>query len=123
MEKVYYNKLCRDRMPELIAEKGFDCDVREMNHDEYRREIVRKVFEEAGGVSNHADRETLLKELSDLLITIDALKTEYDITDSELESAISRSLAEKGGFSRRLFLSWSSDVAYSPHDKKVSIDD
>jgi predicted house-cleaning noncanonical NTP pyrophosphatase (MazG superfamily) len=65
MEKIYYNKLCRDRVPDIIIGKGFECGVREVDHDEYKREIVRKVFEEASGVSNHLGRSSLVKELSD----------------------------------------------------------
>ena len=66
MEKIYYNKLCRDKVPEIIKAKGFECEIREVDHDEYKREIIRKVFEEASGVSNHTSRESLMKELADL---------------------------------------------------------
>ena len=117
MEKIYYNKLCRDKVPEIIIGKGFECDVREVDHDEYKREIVRKVYEEASGVSNHSGRSSLLKELADLLITIDAVKKEYSITDAELDEAIETSVEDKGGYEDRLYLSWSSDTEYSSHDQ------
>ncbi len=117
MEKIYYNKLCRDKVPEIIRGKGFECDVREVDHDEYKREIIRKVFEEASGVSNHSGRSGLLKELADLMITIDAVKKEYGITDEELSAAIDASIEDKGGYEERLYLSWSSDTEYSSHDQ------
>ncbi|QQR64457.1 nucleoside triphosphate pyrophosphohydrolase [Candidatus Kaiserbacteria bacterium] len=117
MEKIYYNKLCRDKVPEIIIGKGFECDVREVDHEEYQREIVRKVYEEASGVSNHSGRSSLLKELADLLITIDAVKKEYSITDAELDGAVEKSIEEKGGYEERLYLSWSSDTDYSSHDQ------
>lgn len=117
MEKIYYNKLCRDKVPEIIRGKGFECDVREVDHDEYKREIIRKVFEEASGVSNHSGRSGLLKELADLMITIDAVKKEYAITDAELDEAIETSVEDKGGYEERLYLSWSSDTEYSSHDQ------
>lgn len=123
MEKIYYNKLCRDKIPDIIREKGFECEVREVEHDEYKREIIRKVFEEASGVSNHTDRAHLLKELADLLITINAVKHEFEITDAEVTEAMTKSLVEKGGYDARLYLSWSSDTDYNSHDQGHGFDD
>lgn len=123
MDKIYYNKLCRDNVPDIIAAKGFACEVREVDHAEYRREIVRKVHEEAIGVSNHQTREELMKELADLVITLDALSKEYDISNEELDAAVGESLKEKGGYNKRLYISWSSDTEYNSHDKQHSIDD
>lgn len=123
MEKIYYNKLCRDRVPEIIKSKGFECEIREVDHDEYKREIIRKVFEEASGVSNHTSRESLLKELADLLITINAVKNEFEISDAEVTEAMTKSLVEKGGYDKRHYLSWSSDTEYLSHDQGRGFDD
>ncbi len=123
MEKIYYNKLCRDKVPDIIREKGFECEVRETDHDEYKREIIRKVFEEASGVSNHDGKEHLLKQLADLVITLDAVTAEYGITDDELDAAVEKSYEEKGGYEDRLYLSWSSDTDYSSHDQGHGFDD
>lgn len=123
MEKIYYNKLCRDKIPDIIASKGFECEVREVDHDEYKREIIRKVFEEASGVSNHSGRESLIKELSDLIITIDAVKKEYKIAEAELAAAVEKNIEEKGGYEDMLYLAWSSDTEYSSHDQGRGFDD
>jgi predicted house-cleaning noncanonical NTP pyrophosphatase (MazG superfamily) len=123
MEKIYYNKLCRDKVPEIIEAKGFECEVREVDHDEYKREIIRKVFEEASGVSNHSGRESLLKELADLVITLEAVAEEFNITDTELDAAVDKSLEEKGGYDAHLYLAWSSDTEYSSHDQGRGFDD
>ena len=123
MEKIYYNKLCRDKVPAIIAEKGFACEVRTVDHDEYKREIIRKVFEEASGVSNHVGRDGLLKELADLLITIDAVKAEYSISEEEIQHAVDKSIAEKGAYTDKLYLAWSSDTDYSSHDQGKGFDD
>lgn len=123
MEKIYYNKLCRDKVADIIIGKGFQCEVREVDHDEFKREIIRKVFEEASGVSNHSGRSSLLKELADLVITIDAVKKEFGITDEEVDEAVETSIEEKGGYEDRLYLSWSSDTEYSSHDQGHGFDD
>lgn len=122
-KKIFYNKLCRDNVPGIIKQKGFDCEVREVEHDEYKREIIRKVFEEASGVSNHTSRESLMKELADLLITINAVKHEFAISDADVTEAMTKSLIEKGGYEKRYYLSWSSDTEYSSHDQGRGFDD
>ncbi len=123
MEKIFYNKLCRDKVPDIIHAKGFECEVREVEHDEYRREIVRKVYEEASGVSNHDSREHLLKQLADLVITLDSVTEEFGISDDELDEAVKKSIEEKGGYEKRLYLSWSSDTEYSSSDQGQGFDD
>jgi predicted house-cleaning noncanonical NTP pyrophosphatase (MazG superfamily) len=123
MERIFYNKLCRDRVPDIIKSKGFEYEVRVVEHDEYKREIIRKIFEEASGVSNHTSRESLLKELADLLITINAVKQEFEISEAEVTEAMTKSLVEKGGYEKRQYLSWSSDTEYSSHDQGRGFDD
>jgi len=123
MEKIYYNKLCRDNVPDIIAAKGFECDVRPLEHDEYRREIIRKVLEEATGVSNHVGRDNLIKELADLVITLDAVSKEFGITDEELDIAVEKNLEEKGGYDDMLYLAWSADTDYASHDHGQGLDD
>jgi predicted house-cleaning noncanonical NTP pyrophosphatase (MazG superfamily) len=123
MEKIYYNKLCRDKIPEIIANKGFECEVREVDHEEFRREIVRKVYEEASGVTHHTGKTSLVKELADLIITIDALKKEFNVSDAEVDEAVTKSIEEKGGYEDMLYIAWSSDTEYSSHDQGRGIDD
>lgn len=123
MKKIYYNKLCRDKVPELIKGKGFECDVRVVEHDEFKREIIRKVAEESSGVVNQTDVKRLHKELADLYITLDAVKKEFGISEEEVSKAIQESLDKKGGYDERLYLSWSSDTEYSSHDHPGRVDD
>ncbi len=123
MEKIYYNKLCRDKIPEIIKAKGFDCHVRIVDHDEYKREIVRKVFEEASGVSNHADHGHMVAEIADLIITLEAVKKEFGVTEEEVATAVAKSLAEKGAYDERYYLSWSSDTEYSSNERGSGLDD
>ena len=124
MEKIYYNKLCRDKIPEIIRGKGFDCEVREVtDDDEYKREIVRKIYEEASGVTNHEGREHMVTEIADLMITLDSVKKAFAISDEEISSAVTRSLEEKGSYERRLYLSWSSDTEYQSNEKTHGFDD
>jgi predicted house-cleaning noncanonical NTP pyrophosphatase (MazG superfamily) len=107
----------------MIHAKGFECEVREVDHDEYKREIVRKVLEEATGVTNHTGKDRLMKELADLVITIDAVKKEFGISEEEMDIAVERSIEDKGGYEDMLYLAWSSDTEYSSHDHGTGLDD
>lgn len=123
MEKIYYNKLCRDKIPEIIRNKGFVCEIRVVDHDEYKREIVRKLYEEASGVTDRGSHEHMVDELADVMLTLDALKKEFSISEDELAEAIKKSVEEKGGYDQRLYLSWSSDTDYLNKESGTGIDD
>lgn len=123
MEKIYYNKLCRDKIPQIIKDKGFECEVRVVDHDEYKREIVRKVYEESSGVTNHDGHEHMIAEIADLLITLEAVKKEFGISQEDVDEAIEKSLLEKGGYDERYYLSWSSDTQYSSNEQTHGFDD
>lgn len=123
MEKIYYNKLCRDKIPQIIKDKGFECEVREVGHSEYKREIVRKLYEETSGITNNSGHEHMVEEMADLLITLEALKKEFAVSEEELQKAVEKSTAEKGGYEARLYLSWSSDTDYASNESGEGIDD
>lgn len=94
-----------------------------MGHDEYKREIVRKVYEEASGITDRSSKDHMVEELADLLITLEALKKEFNISDSEVSAAIEASLGDKGGYEERLYLSWSADIDYLKQVNAAGIDD
>ena len=123
MEKIYYNKLCRDNIPEIIKGKGFECEARQMDHDEYKRELLRKVYEEASGIVNYDDRAHMIDELVDLIITIEAVRKEFSILEEEIEIARQKNEELKGGYNKRLYLSWSSDTEYHSNEQTHGFDD
>ncbi|HCC04900.1 TPA: phosphoribosyl-ATP pyrophosphohydrolase, partial [Patescibacteria group bacterium] len=46
-ERIYYNKLVWDNVPDLIKEKGKECEVRTLDDEEFEIELMKKVEEEA----------------------------------------------------------------------------
>lgn len=123
MKKIYYNKLCRDKIPQIIKDKGFDCEVRAVEHEEYKREIIRKVYEEASGITLHGSHEHMVAEMADLILTLEAVKKEFEISEQEINDAVQKSLDEKGGYADRLYLAWSSDTDYVANGGGEGIDD
>jgi predicted house-cleaning noncanonical NTP pyrophosphatase (MazG superfamily) len=110
MRKIYYNKLIRDKIPEIIESNGSKYEVREIEDvEEYQQQLLKKVREEAAGVSRSRDREHFFEELADLIVVIDALKAAYNVDEAELREAIESNRVRKGGFDKKLFLHYATD--------------
>jgi predicted house-cleaning noncanonical NTP pyrophosphatase (MazG superfamily) len=98
-----YEKLVRDRIPEIIEQAGKSATWRELSAGEFRLALRAKVLEEAEELVEAAD-DALLPELADLAEVIEAILCAYNLTRDELEAARQRKNDERGAFARRLFL-------------------
>lgn len=108
-KKVYYNKLVKDNVPEIIHAAGSKCEVRELSEEEFEKELFEKIKEEAGEVIAAKDNEELTREIGDLLDVIDEIMRLKGISRADVEARRAASLMKKGGFKKRLYLVWSSD--------------
>lgn len=120
-ERIYYNKLVWDNVPDLIREKGKDCEVRELTDDEFEIEILKKVEEEASALPETASRQELIDELADVVTCIEYLKSIKGITELELADALERHSRRKGRFEKKLYLVWSSDSTYETNEKAKTV--
>lgn len=98
-----YDKLVRDRIPEIIRRNGGECAVEIMNDEDYRRALRRKLVEEAIEAAE-AGPGQLVTELSDLAEVIDAVLAVEGIDRASVQAAQQRRRAERGGFNERLRL-------------------
>jgi predicted house-cleaning noncanonical NTP pyrophosphatase (MazG superfamily) len=98
-----YGKLVRDRIPEIIERAGKSATWRELSTDEFRLALRAKVLEEAKELVDAAD-DALLSELADLSEVIETILFAYNLSRGELEMIRQRKNAERGAFTRRLFL-------------------
>ncbi len=95
-----YNKLVRDRIPEIIAATGQHCRTRILDEEEYLQMLDAKLTEELA--EYHADGS--VEELADLLEVIYAAAQARGYSREQLE-AIRQSKAEnRGGFRDRILL-------------------
>ena len=67
-----YDKLVRDRIPEIIRQDGRQCGVEVMPEDEYVQALKDKLVEESQEAAV-AGPDDLVKELADLYEVVDAL--------------------------------------------------
>jgi predicted house-cleaning noncanonical NTP pyrophosphatase (MazG superfamily) len=106
MTRKVYDKLVRDRIPEIIRESGSTCGVETIGDERAFDQALReKLVEEAREAATASDAD-LAAELADLQEVIDTL-----IDASELDRGAVRRLqrqrrAERGGFANRLRLLW-----------------
>ncbi|HYC34207.1 MAG TPA: nucleoside triphosphate pyrophosphohydrolase [Candidatus Paceibacterota bacterium] len=123
MKKVFYNKLIRDKIPDQIRNNQGEFEVRELGDEEFEQELLKKINEEASALSRVRSRQEFLDELADLEIVVDEIKRLQNISPQEIEETKQANLARKGGFERKLFLHWSSDLNYKSNETPQGIKD
>ena len=99
-EVITYNKLVRDRIPELIEASGKRCQVRELDEQEYLRMIDEKLDEELA--EYHKDQN--LEELADMLEVIYAAAEARGYSIKQLEETRAEKAEKRGAFRKRLLL-------------------
>lgn len=101
--KKEYQKLVRDRIPEIIIENGEEPTTRSLDDDEFREALEKKLFEEYKEVIS-ASGEDRLEELADLLEVASSL-AKLEGSNMEEVMEIAKKKAEKrGGFDQKIFL-------------------
>ena len=99
MEKVY-NKLVRDRIPEIIERDGKRCITETLPEKDYIAALDKKIGEELAEYLS----EPCLEELADLTEVIYAVAVARGFTLEELEKVRQSKAEKRGGFEKRIFL-------------------
>jgi predicted house-cleaning noncanonical NTP pyrophosphatase (MazG superfamily) len=97
---IRYNKLVRDRIPEIIRSQGEHCEVRVLDDGEYALRLNEKLHEEL----REYERSQDVAELVDLIEVVLAIAERQGITWDEFERRRLAKRQERGGFAARLFL-------------------
>ncbi len=97
---MIYNKLVRDRIPEIIKSKGGMCKTRILSDEEYAQKLDQKLGEELAEYLVSHDAE----ELADLLEVIYACAALQGICPAELERIRADKAAKRGGFGDKILL-------------------
>ncbi|PLS01928.1 nucleoside triphosphate pyrophosphohydrolase [Neobacillus cucumis] len=99
-----YNKLVRDRIPEVIENTGKQFSTRILNDDEYIIELKKKSFEELNEYVNAENDKDAIEELADLLEIIHALAGYHGASFEEVEKVRQNKAKKRGGFQEKIFL-------------------
>jgi predicted house-cleaning noncanonical NTP pyrophosphatase (MazG superfamily) len=106
MQKITYNKLVRDRIPEIMAAKGLAFETRVLDGQEFKQALLLKLIEEAGEAQAAETQDDLVGELADLAEVVLAISTAHGITAAEIEQARRDKLEKRGAFAKSLMLVW-----------------
>jgi len=98
-EKIY-NKLIRDRIPEIIKKSGKEYEIRVLEDDEYIEYLDNKLIEEL----NDYEESKEMEELADILEVIFAVCEARGISIQELESIRKEKAEKRGSFKEKLLL-------------------
>lgn len=98
--KTIYNKLVRDRIPELIEASGKTCSTEILSDNEYLRMIDAKLDEELA--EYHQDQN--LEELADLIEVVYAAAKARGYSLEELERVRAEKATKRGCFDKKILL-------------------
>ncbi|MFA6391153.1 MAG: nucleoside triphosphate pyrophosphohydrolase [Patescibacteria group bacterium] len=104
MKDVEYNKLVRDRIPEVIEASGDECQYEQMEEDEYRTMLREKFVEEAKELIAADGKDEIINELADLLELVEAVQDLEQISPDDVADKKNMKKEERGGFENRIKL-------------------
>ena len=102
MERIY-NKLVRDKIPNIIKEKGETPVVRILDENEYKKELEKKLYEEYKEVIK-AIGDDRVEELADMLEVIRALTSLENKTLNDVITIADKKVKKRGAFKEKVFL-------------------
>ena len=100
MSKKTYNKLVRDRIPEIIEASGAECKTEILSDKEYLEMIDAKLDEELA--EYHKDQN--IEELADLMEVIYAAAIARGYTIEQLEKVRAKKAEKRGAFQKKILL-------------------
>src|SRR5574344_699677 len=95
-----YNKLIRDRIPEIIEKDGKTCKTHVLSEKDYKSALNFKLLEEMKEYQEGFD----LHELADLQEVINAIVLANGLSLKDFDEIREAKAKANGGFSKRLFL-------------------
>ena len=100
VEKIIYNKLVRDKIPEIIEVSGKTCETEILSADAYLQMLDKKLDEELA----EYHQELNIEELSDLLEVLYATAKARGYSIEELEHVRVEKQKARGGFDKKILL-------------------
>ena len=98
--EIVYNKLVRDKIPEIIIENGKQPITYVASEQEVKEMLYKKLIEELGEF-----KETPIEEeLADILEVIDGIAKVFNLDMNKVKNIKLDKKEKRGGFEERIFL-------------------
>lgn len=95
-----YNKLVRDKIPEIIRKKGGKSKIHIAGKKEYWGKLKEKLLEE---IKEFSKSETI-EEFTDILEVLEAVRNYKKFNKRKVEMIKRKKVKERGGFKKRIIL-------------------
>lgn len=99
-----YNKLVRDKIPEIIKSSGKEFRTKQLNEAEYIKELRTKLNEEISEYLESDLDSQALEELADVLEIIHSLAVVHGSNFETIEEIRKVKYIKRGGFQEKIFL-------------------
>ena len=100
MDTKKYNKVVRDKIPEIIEESGKKFNLKQLDDVSFLAEIEKKLSEEVNEYTESKD----IEELADLLEVIYRISELRGVNSDELDKIRKNKAEKRGKFDSNLFL-------------------
>lgn len=95
-----YDKLVRDKIPEIIEKSGKTAVTRMLDDDEYKIYLEKKLDEEVAEF--HESKS--IKELADIMQVVYTLASVFGYCPADIYSARIEKIIDRGGFENKILL-------------------
>lgn len=95
-----YDKLIRDRIPQIIEADGKEYEVEKIDNEEYKEYLKDKLLEETQEYVQSGD----IEELADVLEVIKSILEDEGVEFNELENIRQKKAEERGRFKQKIKL-------------------
>jgi len=99
-----YNKLVRDKIPEIINQNGELCEIKTLDKSRYFSELRVKLKEEFNEYLEAKNDVEAIEELSDVLEVIHSLSEIHGKGFEDVEKVRQKKFNERGGFKKKIYL-------------------
>lgn len=100
--KTVYNKLVRDKIPEIIEQSGKICEITTLSDEEYIKALEQKLGEELLEYNQSGE----IEELADLLEVIYATAQARGYSLERFNEIRKKKKTARGGFALKTLLKW-----------------
>jgi len=101
-----YNKLVRDKIPNIISSNNQVCQTRILSEQEYLCELNKKILEELKEYLESGE----IEELADLEEVLRAILDVKNCSYEEFEKIRTSKVEKRGAFEKRIFLESVEDI-------------
>lgn len=100
--KIIYNKLVRDKIPEIIQGADKVCETKILSNEEYLQMLDNKLDEE---LKEYREAQNI-EELADLLEVLYAVTKARGYSIEQVEQVRVDKQKSRGGFEQKILLEW-----------------